>query len=102
MTGNRLDGNVPTGWGASFHRLEILDLSRNLLYGDVPAGLALMPNLRELWLNHNQVFGTTPAALTARRCDAADATQRQRPLATPFGVGDDGKADEQCIAVLVR
>jgi len=23
----------------------------------LPAGLALMPNLRELWLNHNQVFG---------------------------------------------
>eukprot|EP00982_Pelagococcus_subviridis_P005244 29570-Pelagococcus_subviridis.AAC.2 len=45
--------------------LEAIDLSRNFLYGDVPANLANIPKLRELRLNHNQVWGTTPAALIA-------------------------------------
>jgi hypothetical protein len=28
-----------------------------------------MPALRELWLNHNQIYGTTPAALLAKNID---------------------------------
>ena len=64
--GNMLEGTVPDNWGGGFYQMWVVDLSRNFLHGDVPAGLADMPQLRELWLNHNQLYGTTPAALVAK------------------------------------
>ena len=66
MQGNRLEGTVPSEWGADFAKLESLDLSRNFLVGEVPEGLADIPRLKELRLNDNQMFGTTPAALAAK------------------------------------
>ena len=65
MSSNMLEGTVPTTWGSQLKYLQILDLSRNWLIGDVPPALADIPNLRELWLNHNKFMrGETPSVLT--------------------------------------
>ena len=53
-----------------FHSLTISDIRRFgdfavSLRFDVPPALADIPNLRELWLNHNKFMrGETPAVLT--------------------------------------
>ena len=44
-----LEGIIPDNWGAGFYQMWVIDLSRNFLHGNVPAGLAEMPQLRELW-----------------------------------------------------
>ena len=65
LNGNMLENQVPATWGSQLRYMQILDLSRNWLIGDVPPALADIPNLRELWLSHNTwMRGETPSVLT--------------------------------------
>ena len=65
LNGNMLENQVPATWGSQLRYMQILDLSRNWLIGDVPPALADITNLRELWLSHNTwMRGETPSVLT--------------------------------------
>ena len=65
LNGNMLENQVPATWGSQLRYMQILDLSRHWLIGDVPPALADIPNLRELWLSHNTwMRGETPSVLT--------------------------------------
>ena len=66
LRGNQLTGTIPTELGnldpSSLDSLStdvVIDLSRNQLTGDIPAGLWDMPKLEELHLNDNQLTWTT-------------------------------------------
>ncbi|KAK8941527.1 Tyrosine-sulfated glycopeptide receptor 1 [Platanthera guangdongensis] len=54
-----LDGNLIT----KLSNLTSLDLSNNLLTGDLPASISLMPFLSNLVLNNNNLTGVLPPAL---------------------------------------
>ena len=45
MSSNMLEGTVPTSWGSQLKYLQILDLSRNWLIGDVLRIPEVMPTI---------------------------------------------------------
>ncbi|KAK6930639.1 Protein kinase domain [Dillenia turbinata] len=59
LSWNQLGGTIPPGSSKLFESLRVLDLSRNMLTGDIPAEMGLLSNLRYLnfsWNNlHSQL-----------------------------------------------
>ena len=50
-------------FGASFIDLQYVYLNDNLISGDLPSGLGLLPNIRQLNLANNQITGAIPEEL---------------------------------------
>ncbi|KAK6914383.1 Leucine-rich repeat-containing N-terminal, plant-type, partial [Dillenia turbinata] len=59
LSSNQLGGTIPPGSSKLFESLHVLDLSQNMLTGDIPAEMGLLSNLRYLnfsWNNlHSQL-----------------------------------------------
>lgn len=66
LSGNYLHGTIPPGLTRGTI-LQDLDLSNNLLSGDVPSSIS--PTLGSLNLRRNLLHGTLPADLCAVRCN---------------------------------
>uniref|UniRef100_A0A7N0TQ86 Leucine-rich repeat-containing N-terminal plant-type domain-containing protein n=1 Tax=Kalanchoe fedtschenkoi TaxID=63787 RepID=A0A7N0TQ86_KALFE len=56
LSGNMLSGNIPTKWDA-METLMYVDFSSNNLSGEVPETLCLLPSLSWLKLSNNSLFG---------------------------------------------
>jgi|TARA_B110000305_G_scaffold214859_1_gene251905 hypothetical protein len=63
LQSNTLDGTIPQLWGKEFEELLVLDVSRNLLFGEIPSALAQAPKLKQLIVHNNQLTGETPAGI---------------------------------------
>ncbi|KAL9237866.1 hypothetical protein vseg_012363 [Gypsophila vaccaria] len=63
LSNNHFSGNPFTENGGlwSLNRLRLLDLSNNVLSGDVPRGIYTLHNLKELYLQNNQFSGLLPS-----------------------------------------
>lgn len=59
---NRLEGNVPSSLGNISIQLQLLFLGENRLTGGFPSGIAYLPNLINVGLDHNQFTGVIPEA----------------------------------------
>jgi hypothetical protein len=68
---NQLTGSIPSCIGEELMKLELLDVSDNLMIGEVPENLGNITGLKELYLNwepkegHNNKFtGSVPASFS--------------------------------------
>ena len=61
--GNRLDGEIPSGWLGNLANLTHLDLGGNALTGAIPVELGNLANLTHLDLRWNALTGAIPAEL---------------------------------------
>nr|AYU56586.1 ERECTA-like protein [Oropetium thomaeum] len=63
LQGNKLTGQIPDEIGDCVS-LKYLDLSSNLLYGDIPFSVSKLKLLEELNLKNNQLTGPIPSTLS--------------------------------------
>ncbi|XP_028760803.1 receptor-like protein EIX1 [Neltuma alba] len=57
LPANLLEGPIPEGFGNTMNSLEVLDLSYNKLYGEIPTSLGNICTLKRLSLYHNNFSG---------------------------------------------
>ncbi|XP_021904752.1 receptor-like protein kinase [Carica papaya] len=57
LSGCGLKGPIPSSLFSSLNNLTALSLANNSLTGSIPTNLALLPNLNQLNLSHNQLSG---------------------------------------------
>jgi RHS repeat-associated protein len=60
---NKITGRIPATLAALRNSLNVLQLSTNLMYGDMPLWMGTMTNLKTLELNVNQFTGPIPPSL---------------------------------------
>ncbi|KAL7616492.1 hypothetical protein Lser_V15G01264 [Lactuca serriola] len=58
LRGNYFNGTIPMEAFASFHRLEVLDLSRNSFVGSIPSAIQTLSSLRALSFSENNLDGS--------------------------------------------
>ena len=65
LSSNRFDGDIPESIGnLNLRGLRLLNLSNNILTGQIPQGLKNLVNLESLDLSQNKLFGEIPQQLT--------------------------------------
>lgn len=61
FSGNSMGGRLNPATFQSWTKLEILDLSRNVIEGEIPKDLVMMPQLKIMDLSDNKLVGTIPS-----------------------------------------
>lgn len=64
LSGQGLQGSIPLNSIAALHSLTSLDLSNNMLSGELPDDLGNLSNLQRLDLSRNQLTGSIPSSLS--------------------------------------
>ena len=61
--GNNIRGGFPEGFFPALKHVQVLELSNNVLDGEIPPSMAALKSLRYLSLAHNELTGSLPPAV---------------------------------------
>lgn len=92
LSGNRLSGTLATAvsssMGISHGRLQILDLSHNLLSGVIPSGIGDFRSLRILNLSMNSLIGPIPGSVEELKAiEVLDLSENRLNGSVPLEIG---------------